>query len=291
MIQRESKGGTVTTNRTTSRLSTVMGIPDGSVFDLSQPLFQGMPCSPNQPGFRMALTRRHGDYRRSDGTSGSSEMIITGGHVGTHMDALCHASADGLMHGGVVAEEAQRGGRFSELGIDTVPPLIGKGILFDLPGAMDLDHLPAAFGIGVDELVATARHFSLALDEVDFALIRTGWARLFDDAEAYVGTESGVPGLSPDGAEWLSELGIVATGSDTIAYERMEPGSGNRLMPVHRILLVERGIHIVELMNLEEVASEGVHEFGLILAPLRIIGGTGAPVRPVAWTMGSNGQE
>ena len=56
--------------------------------ELGHPHFTGMPCSPNHPGFRMSLIRRHGDMVRPDGGSASNEMIVTGGHVGTHVDAL-----------------------------------------------------------------------------------------------------------------------------------------------------------------------------------------------------------
>ncbi len=73
------------------------------IVELGQPLFTGMPCSPNHPGFRMTLVRRHGDMVRPDGGSAANEIIITGGHVGTHIDALSHVSHDGRLHGGVDA--------------------------------------------------------------------------------------------------------------------------------------------------------------------------------------------
>src|SRR3546814_20629148 len=60
------------------------------LIDLGRPLFQGMPQSPNHPQFRMVLERRHGDRYRPGGASASNEIIIMGGHVGTHVDALCH---------------------------------------------------------------------------------------------------------------------------------------------------------------------------------------------------------
>jgi kynurenine formamidase len=51
---------------------------------------------------------------------------------------------------------------------------------------------------------------------------------------------------------------------------------------VHRILLVEHGIHIIEHMRFDELTGRGVAEFVFVLAPLRIVGGTGSPVRPLA---------
>ena len=53
-------------------------------------------------------------------------------------------------------------------------------------------------------------------------------------------------------------------------------------MPVHVHLLVESGIHIVECLNLEELAADRVYEFQFIAAPMKIRGATGAPVRPIA---------
>jgi kynurenine formamidase len=51
---------------------------------------------------------------------------------------------------------------------------------------------------------------------------------------------------------------------------------------VHRLLLVERGIHIVETLQLEELAADGVGEFAFVAAPLKLVGGTGSPLRPLA---------
>jgi kynurenine formamidase len=74
----------------------------------------------------------------------------------------------------------------------------------------------------------------------------------------------------------------VATGADTTAYEQIPAGVGHRVLPVHRILLVQAGIHIIEHLNLEAAAAAGLTEFTFVMAPLRIVGGTGSPVRPFA---------
>ena len=106
------------------------------IYDLGRPMEIGMPQSPNHPQFRMALPRRHGDQMRADGGSAANEMIVTGGHVGTHIDALCHVSHEGRLHGGLDAAEAQRGGRFSELGVETIAPMVCRGLLLDVPAAL-----------------------------------------------------------------------------------------------------------------------------------------------------------
>ncbi|MTB14963.1 MAG: cyclase family protein, partial [Actinobacteria bacterium] len=76
-----------------STLNTILsGLSGARIIDLSQPMKRGMPQSPNHPPFRMILERRHGDMVRADGGSASNEIIVTGGHVGTHIDGLSHVS-------------------------------------------------------------------------------------------------------------------------------------------------------------------------------------------------------
>jgi kynurenine formamidase len=252
------------------------------LIELGQPFFTGMPCSPNHPGFRMTLIRRHGDMVRPDGGSASNEIIVTGGHVGTHVDALSHVSHDGLMYGGVDAAVAQTGGRFQQLGAEHTPALLTRGVLLDVARTQGVDVLPAGYGVTADDLAAAADRAGVRLRKGDVALVRTGWARHFDHADTYLGQADGVPGATTDAGEWLAAAGVVATGADTTAYEQIPAGVGHRVLPVHRILLVQAGIHIIEHLNLEAAAAAGLTEFTFVMAPLRIVGGTGSPVRPFA---------
>ncbi len=252
------------------------------VFDLAQPLSAEIPSSPNHPGFKMALMRRHGDSVREDGSSAANEMIVTGGHVGTHVDALAHVSYRGHLHGGVSAGEAQAGGRFSDLGVDTIAPMVCRGVLLDVADLHGTETLPGGYGITEEDLSAAASKSGAEIEAGDVALIRSGWARHFGNPEAFLGHDTGVPGPTEGAARWLAEKGVRATGAETIAYEQIKPEIGHALLPVHRLLLVESGVHIIEVMNLAPLAETGVGEFLFILAPLNIVGGTGSPVRPLA---------
>ncbi len=252
------------------------------VHDLAQPMSNGMASSPNHPGFRMALQRRHGDMVRDDGGSAANELIVTGGHVGTHVDALAHVSHRGRLHGDVDAAEVQVGGRFGRLGIDEMEPIIGRGVLLDVASHGDVEVLEPGFGITARHLEDTRNAAGVEIRAGDVVLVRSGWGRNFSDADRFVGLESGVPGMTEDAARWLADRGVRTTGSDTIAYEQIPAGAGHRVLPVHRVLLFEHGIHIIEVMNLDSLAAAGDVEFLFILAPLKIIGGTGSPVRPLA---------
>ncbi len=252
------------------------------VVDLGRQLRVGMPQSPNHPQFWHTLPRRHGDMTRADGGSAANDMITTGTHVGTHIDALAHVSHDGAMYGGVDAVEAGRGGKYDELGVHTIAPMVRRGVLLDVPAHLGVDRCDAGYEITLADLEGTAERQGLQLEAGDVVLIRSGWGQLFERGQPYLGRETGVPGVGEAGARWLADHDAHAVGADTIAFERLAPGGGHGLLPAHRVLLVESGIYIIEALDLEELAARGRHEFTFVLVPLNIYGATGSPVRPLA---------
>jgi kynurenine formamidase len=258
------------------------------VFDLGRPMFNGMPQSPNHPPFWHTLPRRHGDVVRPDGGSAANDLIVTGTHVGTHIDALAHVSHHGKLHGGADAAEASRGGRFTGHGVHTIRPMIRRAVLLDVPRALGETGCPPAYEITPDDLDATVRAQRLGVGPGDVVLIRSGWGSRFDAGPAaYAGMDTGVPGVGEAGAQWLAARGVHAAGADTIAFERLAPGRGHALLPAHRVLLVEAGIYIIEALALEELAAAGIFEFTFVLVPMNIIGATGSPVRPLAVLAGA----
>jgi kynurenine formamidase len=254
------------------------------VYDLAQPLEQQIPVSVNHPGFRMALLRRHGDTVRADGGSAANEMIVMGGHTGTHLDALCHVSHNGKLFGDESAAEAQCGGRFSVHGIETVIPMLCRGVMLDIPELLGVDVLAAGTPITADHLAAASERQGTPVRVGDAVLVRSGWSRHWKSPETFLGARDGVPGPNESAARWLAERKVRISGAETIAYECIYPGLGHALLPVHRILLVESGIYIMEAMNLSELALDRVYEFLFVLTPIRVVGATGVPVRPVAVT-------
>ena len=253
------------------------------VFDLGRPMFQGMPQSPNHPQFTHSLPRRHGDMVRSDGGSAANDLIVTGTHVGTHIDALAHVSQNGGLHGGADAQAAAVGGRFMEHGVHTIAPMVRRGVLLDVPGVFDIDTCLAGYEITPVDLQTAMKRENVNVGAGDVVLVRSGWGRRFSEGtEAYLGRDSGVPGVGEAAAHWLADQGVFAAGADTIAFERLSAGGGHSLLPAHRVLLVESGIYIIEALSLDELAAAGIYEFTFILIPLNLVGATGSPVRPLA---------
>jgi kynurenine formamidase len=253
-------------------------IANSRTIDLSQPWFVGMPHHPAHPPFLFSLNKKHGDYVGPGGVSSASESLALGGHVGTHLDALCHFSCGGNLHGGRKAADIQSyGGGIGALTVDTVAPILRRGVLLDIAGLHGNQPLAANFEVTPEVLDRAVGEQSVRIQPGDVVLLRTGWAQFWEDAPRFISEVRG-PGPSIGGARWLSSRGVFAGGSDTVAFEKV-PDSA---MPVHVHLLVESGIHIIECLNLEVLAAQKIYEFLFVASPLKIRGGTGSPMRPFA---------
>ena len=248
------------------------------VYDLGQPYFTGMPHHPAHPPFLYSLTKKHGDYVLPGGGSSASDALALGSHLGTHIDALCHFSCGGKLFGGhevAVIQSYAEG--IQQHSVDGLAPIVRRGVLLDIAGQQNVEALPEDGEITPAQMEAAASAQGVEIKRGDIVLLRTGWGRFFEDAARFEAQLKG-PGPAEQGAHWLSGRGIFAAGSDTIAFERMP----SRSMPVHVHLLVESGIHIIECLNLEGLAADRVYEFAFLAAPLKIRGGTGSPIRPIA---------
>jgi kynurenine formamidase len=250
-------------------------IAGAQVYDLAQPYFIGMPHHPAHPPFLFSLVKSHGEYVGPAGNSSASDAIAMGSHVGTHIDALCHFSCGGKLYGGEEAASLQSyASGLERHSIDTIAPILRRGVLLDFAAGGILPHDRE---ITPGDLEAAAATAAVEIRKGDVVLLRTGWSAYFSDPGKFIAEVHG-PGPSIAGARWLSERGIFAAGSDTVAFEKVPDPS----MPVHVHLLVEKGIHIIECLNLDALAAAGIHEFAFVALPLKIRGATGSPVRPVA---------
>lgn len=258
-------------------------IRSAPIYDLGQPLHVGMPVHPAHSPFFFSLAKRHGDVVRSDGCSACNDVVIMNGHTGTHLDAIGHIARDGRLHGGQPAAEAMGVGGLATGGVDAVPPLFLRGILADLPGHRGVDRLAGGEAVDAAELAACLARQGVTPNPGDALLVRTGWIQLWDQPHAFLGEGTGTPGPDVSAAHWIADRGLRIVGSDTSVFEVVPPQATIRSpLPVHALLLADHGICIMESLNLEALARDRVYEFLLVLAPLRIVGATGSPLRPLA---------
>jgi kynurenine formamidase len=228
---------------------------------LDHPLQKGMPIYPTHPPFHITLNNRHGDINRGCGFSSSNELIITSTHTSTHIDALSHVSENGMLHGGVDAAKAQQGTElFKEHGVETIEPIFRRGVLLDIAQTKGVDILAPAQEVTVADLEDAQKRAGITIHPGDVILIRTGWTKHWTDSRKYLGLDSeGTPGVAASGAEWLAAKKPFAVGNDTAGFEQIVQTSIT--MDAHRILIAQNGIHIIENLDLEELAACGRADF------------------------------
>lgn len=254
------------------------------VYDLEQPRFFGMPIYPShRPGYFYALHRRHRDAWQPEQhgpRTGAAGMLTMMEHTGTHIDALCHQACDLKLHGGLPVEQVETPAGFTQLGIETVPPLLCRGVLLDVAGWKGQERLPPRYPIPAEELSSCAAAEGVEVVAGDVLLVRTGFAALWHDEGAYLQAA----GIAKSGTLWAAERGVVAVGADNMSWDvpdERDPETGATLF-AHVYLLPQKGIYIMENLNLEELARVRCYTFAFLGIPLKLNGATGSPLRPLA---------
>lgn len=255
------------------------------IFDLEQPRNADMPIHPahQQAGYSYLLHRHHeGEYHpeQSGPRSGAAGVLICGEHTGTHIDALCHQASDLKLFGGVPVGAVQSSRGFKKLAVEEIPPILSPGVLLDVAAKEGVECLEPGYAVTDTDLEECCERQGVDVEPGDVALVRTGNGKHWEDVERYLAGA----GMATSASRWLAEKGVLAVGADNVAWD--VPGARDAelgcTLPGHLILLVKHGIYIIENLVLEELAAASQHHFEFICAPLKFVGATGSPVRPVA---------
>lgn len=280
---------------TTESVMGALSIPRvGRVYSLESRWWRGMPTHPVHPRFDVLTYRsprgeqnqRDQEYLNAPANTINygfiSELMMGTTHTGTHIDAHCHVTCGprSEWYGGYSADEHL--GDFGALNSDasTIPPIITRGVMLDIPKVLGADHCPPSYPIGARDLDRACELAGVEVRAGDAVLVRTGQMRYWPDPQAMAVAENA--GVSMDGSHWLAARKPAVVGSDTVAFECAPSGIEGSPQPVHVHLIQENGILIMEWVNCEELAQEGVYEFLFVCLPLTVIGATGSYVRPVA---------
>jgi kynurenine formamidase len=224
-----------------------------------------------------------GDYaaglKRKGGFQTSDDYIALGTHTTTHIDALAHVWYDDKLYNDFSANTVRSNGA-RHCGIDKLRHLVGRGVLIDLCAHRNVPHLPSGDIVKPEHIEECAKAQNVEIRQGDILLVRTGWMSVFknDGREAFF---KGEPGIGRDAAEWIGAKGVAAVGCDNWGVEVI-PVEGDIPGPVHRRLIRDFGVYLMELFDLDELAADRVHDFLFVAAPLRITGGVGSPLNPLA---------
>jgi len=213
---------------------------------------------------------------------GSNEEVVISeiGQVGTQLDGFAHQTiGDSLYNCNKQDDISSRGG-FTKLGIEKVGTLMTRGVLIDVAALKGVDMLGDTYEITVPDLQQALQRQGVTLQRGDAVIINTGWGRLWGKDNARFG--KGNPGIGVAAAEWLAKQDPMLVGADTPPVEVNPNPDSDVSLPVHQIMLVVNGIHLLENLKLDELAAKKVYEFAFVMQPLKLKGFTGSTVAPTA---------
>jgi kynurenine formamidase len=275
-----------------SKVQVLSKIKSGKTYDLSVEYFVGMPSFHvlGDPAYQYWLTHTPRgtvvDNPNGLGKSMNEKVSYTGDaislytHMGTHIDALNHFGLNGKIWNGFSADEHLGDKGWKKTGAETIPPIIARGILIDIPASKNVVSLPANYRINSDDLKKALSGQSVVLQKGDVVLIRTGQARHYDDAHKFLDQ---YPGINLDAVKWLVEdQQVMLLGADNLSFEAFPPERQDNWVPVHTYLLAQNGVMFIEQMFLEDLAKDKVYEFAFIASSLKLRGASAAPMRPIA---------
>lgn len=272
----------MTTGRTKEAAALVT---DGKVYSL------GIVVGPDTPAFpprRMSVTVLQPGQ---NGNSGLGENAFTYNDdifmgwlgIGPQIDGLGHSGEDHVYYGGRSYADFAPASGLTELGLDQLPGLVGRGVLLDMTRHFETDMVEEGVAYTADDIRAAAEAQDVEIREGDVVLFHSNWLNLLDgenaDPARYAAAE---PGLGVTGAEYLAEIGVMAVGADTWGMEVVPAENEGEAFRAHQILQAHNGIYILENMDTRELAADGVNEFMFVLGQARVKGAVQMMINPIA---------
>jgi kynurenine formamidase len=278
-------------------------VKQGKVYALGEEMYNDVPRLITAVRFGPQILQERDGYDRITKAGefdpkqrqGAASYTMMHNHTGTHLDTFAHVyrenklynnmpppRSDGTVHGDAAS----------------VKYIVGRGVLLDVAKYKGQDPLPSNYWISQEDLQNTAKAQKVEIQKGDILLIRTGWRKKWDQPgpdgradPAHSAWHQPQPGVGGDALGFLNERDIVAIGADNAAVEWNSPREvgytpkaygGYLGSPLHTDFLWNRGAYIMEILNLDELASDQAYEFLFVVGPLLERGGIGIPVNPLA---------
>ncbi len=200
----------------------------------------------------------------------------------SHLDGLCHVFYNDRLYNGHDYRDVVTADGCSVM--DTAgmrDGLVTKGVLVDMPRLKGVPYLEPGTKLYAEDIEAWEAQTGVSIGSGDALLLRTGrWAR-----RAARGAGGAMSGWDASVMPWMAERDIALLGADSV-HEAPDTVPGLGFNPIHRFAIVARGMNLLDNLDLEAAAETAARleqwEFMLVIAPLRVPGGTGSPVNPLA---------
>lgn len=208
------------------------------------------------------------------------------GMASSHIDALCHVLVGKQMYNGFTSEEVLSTGAQRGSIMCARDGIASRGVLLDIPRLRGVPFLEPGEGILPDELLAAEKAQGVEVSEGDILLVATGRDARRDVEGKWSAADGGLAGLDPRCIPFIHERGVAVLGSDGISDQLPGPRVPDWPTPLHQCCLVAMGVHLLDNLDLgglsKACAERERWEFFFSIAPLRVAGGTGSPINPLA---------
>jgi kynurenine formamidase len=270
-------------------------IRTGRRFSLALPLCgpHGDPCLPGRDPAEHRMIQHEGLYATghaeplTGGMKYADDRLEVACHGTTHMDALGHAYADATIWNGYPADSTESGLPRADIAAFANRGVVGRAVLVDIARHRGVPHLGMHLSVTADDIRAALEHQRTSCQPGDVVILRTGIFQLFyQDAERFY-AEFDEPGLeySPEVVELFTDWQISGLGTDTLCNERLHSSAIGADFALHVLLQRNLGITFHEALWLEEWATDcdadDRYDAFYVAAPLRLVGGSGAPMNPI----------
>jgi kynurenine formamidase len=206
------------------------------------------------------------------------------GNADSHIDALCHVVFDGTLYNDISAGAVTAAGA-TELSIEVAGNgIVGRGLLLDIPRWRGVSWLDPGDHVTADDLITAEAAQEVRISQGDLLFVRVGH-RSRRRALGPWDSANGRAGLHPAALELLAERRIAVLGSD--GNNDTAPSAAEGVdFPVHVLAVNAMGMHLMDWLQLDNLTAvcEELNRwsFFCVIAPLRLRGGTGSPINPVA---------
>ncbi len=200
--------------------------------------------------------------------------------VGTQLDSLGHLQIADRFYNGWRARDVVAAYGLSKFGMETIPPIVTRGVLLDIAAYKHRARLDAGYVITKADLQGAAKLQGITLRPGDAVLLHTGWGALWgDDPKRFL---SGEPGAGMEAVEYLYATHIALTGADTWSYGPVPGEDSERPFLVPQTMYVKWGLVGLENLATETLAAAKVYEFMFVLTHAKTRGSTAAVIAPAA---------
>ena len=265
-------------------------VRDGRVYDLGRTLHADVPHFPGRFWQQTLVSSAHlANPRRPGGQPGGwghnqvnwlIELVTGTLQIGTQLDGLNHLQMGDRFYNGWRARDIVEDWGTNKLGIETVPPVITRGVLVDAARQRGVARLEPGDVISLADVQGALDAAGLTIGRGDVVIFHTGWGSLWEsDKELF---NSGEPGIGMAVADWLVERRVAVTGADTWSFGAVPSEDQEHPFQVPQSLNVKHGLFIMENLATEVLAEAQVYEFMFVLTHHKTRGSTAAVIAPAA---------